>query len=61
MFASIKSSLGWKEAPEASTVTILGVRVPADGTPAHLLHLTTTNDCGGGLDFLPRVPYTRLY
>jgi hypothetical protein len=50
-----------KEAPEASPVTILGVRIPADGTPAHLLHLTTTNDCGGGLDFLHRVPDTRRY
>jgi hypothetical protein len=61
MFDSIKSSLGWKEAPEASPVSILGVRIPADGTPAHLLHLTTTNDCGGGLSFLHRVPDTRRY
>jgi hypothetical protein len=60
MFALIKSSLGWKEAPAPPPVTILGVRIPVDGTPAHLLHLTTTNDCGL-LTFLHRVPDTRRY
>jgi hypothetical protein len=49
-----------KEAPAPSPVTILVARIPADGTPAHLLHLTTTNDCGD-LDFLHRVPDTRRY
>jgi hypothetical protein len=61
MFASTKSSLGWKEAPKASPITILGVRIPADGTPVHFLRLTKTNDCGGGLDYLHRVPDTRRY
>jgi hypothetical protein len=61
MFASTKSSLGWKEAPKASPITILGVRIPADGTPAHFLRLTKTNDCGGGLDYLHRVHDTRRY
>jgi hypothetical protein len=61
MFASIKSSLSWKEAPAPTPVTILGVRIPADGTSAHILHLTTTNDCGNTSTFLHRVPDTRRY
>jgi hypothetical protein len=60
MFASIKLLLGWEEAPAPSPVTILGVRIPADGTPAHILPLTTTNDCGF-LTFLHRVPDIRRY
>jgi hypothetical protein len=39
---------------------MLGVRIPANGTPAHLLSLTTTNDCGL-LPFLHRVPDTHRY
>jgi hypothetical protein len=60
MFASIKLLLGWEEPPAPSPVTILGVRIPAYGTPAHILPLTTTNDCGF-LTFLHRVPDTRRY
>jgi hypothetical protein len=60
MFASIKSSLSWEEAPAPSPVIILGVRIPADVTPAHILPVATTNDCGN-LTFLHRVPDTRRY
>jgi hypothetical protein len=46
MSALIWSLLGWKEEslPVPPPVTITGVRILADGTPAHLLSLTTKSD-----------------
>lgn len=44
------------------SVTITGVRLPADGTPAHLLSLTTTTDPKTGTDdFLFHIPDLRQY
>ena len=62
MFAAIHSILGWKKekevpVPSPPSVTITGVRIPADGTPAHLLSLTTTTDAEQGTDgFLSHIP-----
>ena len=66
MFAWIWSFLGWKEEPSPSPppVTITGVRIPADGTPAHLLSLTTistTSTSRATDDFLFHVPDLRQY
>lgn len=64
MFTTISSIFGWKEDPVPSppSVTITGVRIPADGTPAHLLSLATTTDPEHGTDgFLFHVPDLRQY
>ena len=63
MFASIWSLLGWKEEPRPGPppVTITGVRIPADGTPAHLLSLTTIGDPKATDSFLFHVPDLRRY
>jgi hypothetical protein len=63
MFASIWSFLGWKEEPELTPppVTITGVRLPADGSPAHLLSLTTTSVSDNVDIFLFHVPDLRQY
>lgn len=66
MLASIWSFLGWKEENEEKEekkeltpppVTITGVRIPVDGTPAHLISLTTTvSNC-----YLSHVPDLRQF
>ena len=63
MLPSIWSFLGWKEEPSPSPppVTITGVRIPADGTPAHLLSLTTISDSRATDSFLFHVPDLRRY
>lgn len=63
MLASIWSFLGWKEEPQLTPppVTITGVRIPADGTPAHLLSLTTTSASGNVDSFLFHVPDLRQF
>ena len=64
MLASIRSILGWKEQPSVispPSVTITGVRIPADGSPAHLLSLTTINNTKGTDSFLYHVPDLRSY
>jgi hypothetical protein len=64
MFNTIYSLFGWNEDPVPSppSVTITGVRIPADGTPAHLLSLTTTSDPNSGTDgFLFHTPDVRRY
>src|SRR6266480_3744940 len=63
MLASIWSFLGRKEepSPSPSPVTITGVRIPADGTPAHLLSLTTISDSRSMDAFLFHVPDLRHY
>lgn len=63
MLASIWSFLGWKEEPSPAPppVTITGVRIPVDGTPAHLLSLTTISDSRGMDSFLFHVPDLRRY
>ncbi|KAF3404308.1 hypothetical protein DPV78_002026 [Talaromyces pinophilus] len=67
MFTAIGSILGWKKGkedpvPSPPSVTITGVRIPADGTPAHLLSLTTTTDPEHGTDgFLFHTPDLRQY
>ncbi|KAJ4858943.1 hypothetical protein T069G_07210 [Trichoderma breve] len=65
MFASIWSYLGWKEEEPViqnyPPVTFVGVRIPADGTPAHLLSLTTTSDSSATDSFLLHVPDLRSY
>jgi len=63
MLPSIWSFLGWKEEPSPTPppVTITGVRIPADGTPAHLLSLTTISDSNATDNFLFHVPDLRRY
>ncbi|QYT01234.1 hypothetical protein H0G86_008280 [Trichoderma simmonsii] len=65
MFASIWSYLGWKEEEPViqsyPPVTIVGARIPADGTPAHLLPLTTTSVSSATDNFLLHVPDLRSY
>lgn len=67
MLRALWSSIGWKEEqvpsrPPAIPVIITGVRIPADGTPAHLLPLTTIEDPSTGTDgFLVHVPDVRAY
>jgi hypothetical protein len=60
--------LGWTEESTLgpTPVTITGIRIPADGSPAHLLSLTTINTAGtaGGMDldyFLLHIPDLREY
>jgi hypothetical protein len=47
-FALIWSFLGWREelSPSPPLVAITGVRIPADGTPAHLIPLNTISASG---------------
>ncbi|KAK4067729.1 hypothetical protein Trihar35433_6289 [Trichoderma harzianum] len=65
MFASIWSYLGWREEEPViqnyPPVTIVGVRIPADGTPAHLLPLTTTSVSSATDNFLLHIPDLRSY
>ncbi|KAM6477909.1 hypothetical protein HDV62DRAFT_199055 [Trichoderma sp. SZMC 28011] len=65
MFASIWSYLGWKEEEPViqnyPPVTIVGARIPADGSPAHLLPLTTISDSSATDSFLLHVPDLRSY
>jgi hypothetical protein len=66
MFKQVYSFLGSKEEnappPVPPPVAITGVRIPADGTPAHLLPLTTTSDYSGGTDdFLFHIPDLQHY
>jgi hypothetical protein len=63
MLASIWSLLGWQEeqVPSPPAVTITGVRIPADGTPAHLVSLTTTSVSGNTDAFLFHSPDLRQY
>ncbi|PTB56688.1 hypothetical protein M431DRAFT_506452 [Trichoderma harzianum CBS 226.95] len=65
MFASMWSFLGWKEEEPViqsyPPVTIVGARIPADGTPAHLLPLTTISDSSAPDSFLLHVPDLRSY
>lgn len=70
MMASIWSLLGWKEDPTPPTVkqtltpppvTITGIRIPADGAPAHLLSLTTIPVSGNVDSFLFHVPDLRRF
>ncbi|KAH8820210.1 hypothetical protein F5884DRAFT_39867 [Xylogone sp. PMI_703] len=63
MLTSIWSFLGWKEKPSLSPppVTVTGVRIPADGTPAHLLSLTTITDSRARDEILFHVPDLHQY
>lgn len=63
MLASVWSFLGRREEPSPSPppVTVTGVRIPADGTPAHLLSLTTISDNTATDSFLVHVPDLRPY
>lgn len=64
MLASIWSFLGWKGEPPPPSpppVTITGVRIPVDGTPAHLVSLTTISDDKSTDSFLFHVPDLRSY
>ena len=65
MLASIRSFLRGREdtpSPSPPPVTVTGVRIPADGTPAHFLPLTTTSDCGETtFGFLFHAPDLRRY
>ncbi|KAK3933743.1 hypothetical protein QBC46DRAFT_275181 [Diplogelasinospora grovesii] len=63
MLASIWPFLGWREEPSPSPppVTVTGVRIPADGTPAHLLSLTTISDSRATDSFLFHVPDLRRH
>ncbi|KAB8272013.1 hypothetical protein BDV30DRAFT_212817 [Aspergillus minisclerotigenes] len=65
MPASIWPFLGWRDEPSQSpppvTVTVTGVRIPADGTPAHLLPLNTISDSTGTDSFLIHVPDLRVH
>jgi hypothetical protein len=67
MFASIWSLLGWKEVPpppptpSPPSVTITGVRIPADGTPAHMVQLETITASDATDGFLFHVPDLRKY
>ncbi|KFY99561.1 hypothetical protein V498_00668 [Pseudogymnoascus sp. VKM F-4517 (FW-2822)] len=64
MLAPIWSLLGWKAEqppPSPPPVTITGVRIPVDGTPAHLLSLTTKPASDAMDSFLFHVPDLRQY
>ncbi|KAL7912921.1 hypothetical protein GGI35DRAFT_441479 [Trichoderma velutinum] len=69
MFASLWSFLGWKEEEPVPViqhesyppVTFVGVRIPADGSPIHLLPLTTISDSSATDSFLLHVPDLRPY
>ncbi|KAF2120925.1 hypothetical protein BDV96DRAFT_565904 [Lophiotrema nucula] len=61
MLASIQSFLGWKEVPAPPPTTVKGVRIPADGTPPHVVSLTTIPASGATDDFLFHVPDLRRY
>lgn len=64
MFASLWSYFGWKEEvppPSPPSVTITGVRIPADGAPAHLVQLTTISASDATDGFLFHVPDLRQY
>jgi len=60
MFAAISSLFGGKAqsaVPNPPPTTVIGVRIPVDGSPPHLLPLTTTPTAGIGRDdFLFHVP-----
>jgi hypothetical protein len=47
--------------PSPPSVTITGVRIPADGNPAHLLSLTTTSASDATDCFLFHIPDLRQY
>ncbi|PVH91585.1 hypothetical protein DM02DRAFT_704116 [Periconia macrospinosa] len=47
--------------PTPPSVKIIGVRIPADGSPAHLLSLTTIGDSRAADGFLFHVPDLRAY
>lgn len=62
MLASVWSFFGLAEEPNPPPpVTVTGVRIPADGTPAHLLSLTTISDTKATDSFLFHVPDLRRY
>jgi hypothetical protein len=67
MLASMWSILGWTKEPTVSPpppAIITGVRIPADGTPAYLLSLTTistTSTIRATDDFLFHIPDLRQY
>jgi hypothetical protein len=63
MLAPLWSFLGWKKElpPSPPSVTVTGVRIPADGTPAHLVSLTTISALGAMDQFLFHIPDVRHY
>lgn len=64
LFASIRSAFGQVEkepSPKPTPVTVMGVRIPADGTSPHLLPLTTISDSGATNSFLFHIPDLRQY
>lgn len=61
MFYSLLGSLGWNAPPTPPPATITAVRIPANGASAHLISMTTTNDCGMCCGFLHRVPDAHRY
>ena len=66
MTDAVWSFFGWKKRllPDPPSVTITGVRIPADGTSAHLAPLTTisTASASGGTDaFLFHIPDLRQF
>ncbi|KAK8121637.1 hypothetical protein PG984_010307 [Apiospora sp. TS-2023a] len=63
MFSSLRSFLDWETEPSATPplIAVAGVRIPADGTPPHLIPLTTISDPGAKTDFLFRVPDLRSH
>jgi hypothetical protein len=66
MVDDIWSFFGWKKelVPNPPSITITGVRIPADGTPAHLIPLITINTAStsGATDsFLFHIPDLRQF
>lgn len=66
MLASIWSFFGWKKEKTnreltPPPVTITGIRIPADGTPAHLLSLTTISVSKNVDSFLFHFPDLRQF
>ncbi|KAL7937619.1 hypothetical protein V8C35DRAFT_184504 [Trichoderma chlorosporum] len=67
MFTSMWSLFGQRDEPPQPPppppppVTFVGVRIPVDGSPAHLLPLTTISDSSATSAFLLHVPDLRSY
>ncbi|KAF2450535.1 hypothetical protein P171DRAFT_468824 [Karstenula rhodostoma CBS 690.94] len=64
MFSSISSFVKelLPQIPEAPSVTVTAARIPADGTPPHLVRLSTRSAGDDATDsFLFRIPDTRKY
>ncbi|KAH7126692.1 hypothetical protein B0J11DRAFT_283162 [Dendryphion nanum] len=59
MFTYIKSLISGPTPPPPTN--IIGIRIPANNTPAHLVALTTTSASGATDDFLVHIPDVRRF